>query len=83
MANDAAATFAIGAVLPLSVVLIAPREILVLAVSLVSLGALALLGAVGARAGGAGAKAAVIRVTFWGAFAMAATAGMGRLLALH
>lgn len=50
-----------------------------MAVSVASLAFLALLGAVGARAGGANMVTAVIRVTFWGAIAMAITAGIGRM----
>lgn len=74
-----AATFAVGAALPLAVVLVTPLRSLPLAVSLASLAFLALLGAVGARAGGANVATAVARVTFWGAIAMAITAGLGRL----
>lgn len=74
-----AATFAVGAALPLAVVLMAPLAVLPLAVSLASLAFLALLGAVGARTGGANVLTAVLRVTFWGALAMAITAGIGRL----
>lgn len=78
-ATTSAATFALGAGLPLSVVVMAPHEMIVVAVSLVSLGSLALLGAIGARAGGARATTAAIRVMFWGALAMAVTAGIGRM----
>ena len=49
-------------------------------VSAASLGFLALLGAIGARAGGANVLRATARVTFWGALAMALTAGIGKLL---
>jgi VIT1/CCC1 family predicted Fe2+/Mn2+ transporter len=48
-------------------------------VSIASLGFLALLGAIGARAGGANVLHAMARVTFWGALAMALTAGIGKL----
>jgi VIT1/CCC1 family predicted Fe2+/Mn2+ transporter len=48
-------------------------------VSAASLGFLALLGAIGARAGGANVLRATTRVTFWGAFAMALTAGIGKV----
>jgi VIT1/CCC1 family predicted Fe2+/Mn2+ transporter len=58
-------------------VLISPADLLVLAVSLASLLFLALLGAIGARAGGADVVKATARVTFWGALAMALTAGIG------
>ena len=51
----------------------------VVAVSAASLVFLALLGAIGARAGGADVWRATVRVTFWGALAMALTAGIGRL----
>lgn len=78
-ALTSAATFASGAALPLVVVVLAPATVLPLAVSLASLAFLALLGAIGARAGGAPMTTAVLRVTFWGAVAMAITAGIGRL----
>lgn len=78
-ALTSAATFAVGAALPLAVVLVAPRAQLPWIVSVASLVFLALLGAVGAKAGGADIGKAVTRVTFWGALAMAATAGVGKL----
>jgi VIT1/CCC1 family predicted Fe2+/Mn2+ transporter len=78
-ALTSAATFAIGAALPLSIAVVAPTNRTVLAVSLASLVFLAALGAVGARAGGADVAKATLRVTFWGAFAMAVTAGIGAL----
>lgn len=78
-ALTSAATFAVGAAMPLLMVVVAPAEWLVVAVSVASLVFLALLGAIGARAGGAGIWRATVRVTFWGAFAMALTAGIGRL----
>lgn len=78
-ASTSAATFAVGAVLPLAVVLVAPASLLVGLVSGSALAGLALLGGLGARAGGAGVGKAVIRVTFWGALAMAATAGIGHV----
>ena len=65
--------------MPLLMVVVAPATLLVPAVSVASLVFLALLGAVGARAGGAKVLRATIRVTFWGALAMALTAGIGRL----
>lgn len=74
-----AATFSVGAAMPLLMVLVAPTGKLVSFVSVASLGFLALLGAVGARAGGADIVKATARVTFWGALAMAATAGIGKL----
>jgi VIT1/CCC1 family predicted Fe2+/Mn2+ transporter len=79
-ALTSAATFAVGASLPLAMVLIAPQAALVPAVALTSLLFLALLGAVGARAGGANVWEATFRVTFWGALAMALTAGIGTLV---
>ena len=78
-ALTSAATFAVGAALPLSVVIITPLASAPLAVSIAALGFLALLGAVGARTGGAPIGTAVLRVTFWGALAMAMTALIGRL----
>ena len=78
-ALTSAATFAIGAALPLLMVLITPALFLVVAVSLASLLFLALLGAVGAKAGGADVGRATVRVTFWGALAMALTAGVGAI----
>jgi VIT1/CCC1 family predicted Fe2+/Mn2+ transporter len=74
-----AASFAIGAALPLLVILLSPAASLIAWVSTTSLVFLAVLGAVAARAGGAGMLAAAGRVTFWGALAMAATAGAGML----
>ncbi len=74
-----AAAFSLGAAAPLLLVLLAPAGRLVAVVSAGSLLCLALLGYVGARIGGAGVLKPVIRVTFWGAFAMAVTAGIGAL----
>jgi VIT1/CCC1 family predicted Fe2+/Mn2+ transporter len=76
-ALTSAATFAVGAAMPLLMVLIVPLGLIVPAVSGASLGFLAMLGAIGARAGGANVFRATLRVTFWGAFAMALTAGIG------
>ena len=74
-----AVTFAAGAGLPLILAaLVSPPQI-VLAVPASSLFALAALGALSAQAGGAGRGRAVLRVTFWGALAMALTAAIGRL----
>jgi VIT1/CCC1 family predicted Fe2+/Mn2+ transporter len=75
-----AATFAVGAVLPLLVVFLFPASILVLAVSGSALLFLALLGYLSARSGGAPVRPAILRVTFWGALAVALTAGVGALL---
>ncbi|QIG54025.1 VIT family protein [Altererythrobacter sp. BO-6] len=74
-----AATFAVGAALPLVTVILVPRETLVIAVVAASLVFLALLGGLGARAGGAPMLRPVLRVVFWGAAAMAVTAGVGAL----
>jgi len=79
-AITSAATFAVGASMPLAMVLLAPTASLVWVVSAASLLSLALLGAVGAKAGGANVTKATLRVTFWGAFAMALTAGIGALV---
>lgn len=72
-----AATFSIGAAAPLALVLVAPSNALIPVVSVGSLLFLSLLGAIGAKAGGAGLLKPTIRVTFWGAFAMGLTAGIG------
>ena len=74
-----AGTFAVGAALPLLLVLIVPSASLVWTVSLCSLIFLALLGGLAARAGGSPIWRATARVTFWGALAMALTAGAGAL----
>jgi len=78
-ALTSALMFSIGAAMPLFMVVVAPASLLVPIVFGASLGFLALLGAVGAQAGGANILRATVRVTFWGAFAMAVTAGIGRL----
>jgi vacuolar iron transporter family protein len=74
-----AGTFSVGAVLPLLVVLLVPAPAIMWAVSVSSLLFLALLGSLAARAGGASVMTSAIRVTFWGALAMALTAGVGAL----
>jgi VIT1/CCC1 family predicted Fe2+/Mn2+ transporter len=74
-----AGTFAVGAVLPLLMVLLIPSPLLMWGLAGSSLVFLALLGLVAARAGGAPVLASVMRVTFWGALAMALTAGVGAL----
>lgn len=74
-----AATFTVGAVLPLLIVLLVPAASLMWAVSGSSLVFLALLGSLAARAGGASMITAAVRVSFWGALAMALTAGVGAL----
>ncbi|MES2509924.1 MAG: VIT family protein [Pseudomonadota bacterium] len=78
-AMASAASFAAGAVLPIGVALLVPGAALAYWVSGSSLVFLALLGAVSARAGGASLWTGVCRVTFWGALAMAVTAGVGTL----
>jgi len=74
-----AGTFSVGAALPLLVVLVVPFSALMWAVSVCSLSFLALLGSLAARAGGAPVFTSAIRVTIWGALAMALTAGVGAL----
>lgn len=74
-----AASFAVGAALPLAVTALAPAQSLIPWISGTALFFLALLGAVAARAGGAGVLMGAWRVTFWGALAMAITAGVGAL----
>jgi VIT1/CCC1 family predicted Fe2+/Mn2+ transporter len=75
-----AATFSAGAAAPLILTLLAPSAWLIPAVSAGSLVFLAVLGIMGARAGGAAVMRPTIRVVFWGAFAMALTAGIGALV---
>lgn len=77
-ALTSAMTFSIGAAMPLLMAVVSPRSMLVPIVSAASLLFLAILGVVGARAGGANIIRATLRVTFWGAFAMALTAGIGK-----
>lgn len=74
-----AGTFAVGAALPLLVVLLAPANTLAAYVVGTSLAFLAILGSLAARAGGASIMAGAFRVTFWGALAMALTYGVGAL----
>ena len=76
-ALTSAASFSVGAALPLLMVIVTPVGMLVEAVAAASLLFLALLGAIGAKVGGANMLTATIRVTFWGALAMAVTAGIG------
>ena len=78
-ALSSAATFTVGAFLPLLVAWITPLSHLIVLVASSSLVFLALLGGIAARAGGAPILRASIRVTFWGALAMALTAGVGHL----
>ncbi len=79
-ALTSAATFSAGASLPLAMAVLVPLSQAVIMVSGAALLFLALLGAVGAYAGGANIARATARVTFWGALAMACTAGIGRLV---
>ena len=74
-----AATFAVGACLPVLTAMVAPIAMLPVLVSVVSLVCLAGLGALAARAGGAPALTGAGRVALWGALAMALTAGVGRV----
>ncbi len=74
-----AGSFAVGAAMPLLVTVMAPAAGLIPLVSGTSLLFLALLGGLAARVGGAGVTVGAMRVTFWGALAMAVTAGVGAL----
>jgi VIT1/CCC1 family predicted Fe2+/Mn2+ transporter len=78
-ALTSALTFAVGAALPLGVVLLVPEGRLVLAVAGASLVCLGGLGALAAQVGGASPVTGAVRVVFWGALAMAITAGIGAL----
>jgi VIT1/CCC1 family predicted Fe2+/Mn2+ transporter len=78
-AMASAATFSVGAALPLVAAWVAPLPALPIGVTAASLAFLALLGALGARAGGASIVKGVLRVVFWGALAMAVTAGVGKI----
>ncbi len=79
-ALTSAITFAAGASLPLALAILAPAAHVPLIISLGSLLGLVMLGAVSARAGGAAMLRPIVRVTFWGALAMAVTAAIGALL---
>ena len=79
-ALSSAASFAVGAALPLLVAAAAPERFTIPAVGGASLLLLALLGGLAARAGGAPMATAAARVAFWGALAMGVTAGVGALL---
>jgi len=79
-ALTSAASFSVGAATPLALVLLSPSNLLIPIVSAGSLVFLALLGLLGARTGGAAIFKPIIRVTFWGALAMAVTAGIGALV---
>jgi len=80
-AFTSAATFTTGAAMPLLAAWLTPvGRPMIVAVSVASLAFLAILGAIGARAGNAPVMRATLRVAFWGAAAMAVTAGIGRLV---
>ena len=74
-----AASFAVGALLPVLLVAIAPMDAMIVFVAVSSLVFLAILGAIAAKAGGASLPTGVFRVTFWGALAMVATAVIGHI----
>ncbi len=77
-----AGTFAIGAILPLLIVLLVPVSGIIWIVALGSLLFLVVLGVLAARIGGSSVRISALRVTFWGAFAMALTAGVGALFGI-
>src|ERR1700680_4523995 len=77
-ALTSAASFSVGAAMPVLMVVVSPAGALVPIVSAASLCFLALLGAIGARVGGANVLRGTARVTFWGALAMALTAAIGK-----
>jgi vacuolar iron transporter family protein len=79
-ALTSAASFSVGAALPLVAAALAPPSLTIEIVAVATLISLSLLGIVSARAGGAGVLKATIRVTVWGAIAMAVTAGIGALV---
>lgn len=79
-ALTSALTFAIGAAFPLLVALFAPERSLAMTVSIAALIGLAGLGAIGAQAGGSAILKPTLRVAFWGAVAMGATAAIGALV---
>ncbi|MGZ5127596.1 MAG: VIT1/CCC1 transporter family protein [Burkholderiales bacterium] len=78
-AFTSAASFAVGAAMPLLAVATAPASSLIALVSGTSLLFLAILGGLAARVGGASVRVGAMRVTFWGALAMGLTAGVGTL----
>lgn len=79
-ALTSAATFAVGALLPLTAVMLAPVANVIPIVSVTALASLGVLGAIAARAGGANVLKAASRVMLWGALAIAATAGIGAIV---
>ena len=78
-----AASFAVGAALPLLMAILTPSADVILAVAATSLVFLMVLGAIGARVGGAPIWTAAVRVLFWGALAMGVTTGVGALFGTH
>ena len=74
-----ALSFSVGAAMPMLTVLLAPPTLLIWLVALLSLAFLAILGGIAAKVGGARISTGVVRVTFWGALAMALTAAVGSL----
>jgi VIT1/CCC1 family predicted Fe2+/Mn2+ transporter len=79
-ALTSAATFAVGAMLPVVTALVLPARFTAVGIPLVTLVCLAVLGAIGARLGGAGIVRPTLRVAFWGALAMATTAAIGAVI---
>jgi VIT1/CCC1 family predicted Fe2+/Mn2+ transporter len=77
-----ALTFAIGAIVPIIIVLLAPASHVTLVVAVTTLVALTILGGLGASAGGASIFKGALRVTFWGALAMIATAIVGSVFGM-
>lgn len=78
-ALSSAASFTVGAALPILVASLVPQFALIVSVSITSLLFLAVLGALAAQTGGAKLAPSILRVTFWGALAMGITAGVGAL----
>ncbi len=78
-ALSSAAAFTVGAALPLAAVLVSSQQMIAINTTVASVLALGMLGAVSASAGGAGIAKAALRVMFWGAAAMGATAAVGAL----
>ena len=78
-AGFSAVSFAIGAMLPLMVAFLSPGPLMIWLIASSSLVFLTLLGGIAARAGGAGVLTGAVRVLFWGAIAMGATALVGKL----
>jgi len=78
-ALTSAASFAVGAAGPLALVILSPASVLLYVEAAGSLVLLAILGMIGAKVGGAGLLVPTVRVTFWGALAMAITTGIGAL----